>query len=258
MFNSIHSHSIIYEYTLYRGVIGGIEPGYFILMFFGKYLTSNKVLFDMGKLLAIIFISVNSLNRGKIFLWILLFTNYYWLALNTELERLQMAYILWAMGQSNFLGGRIYFTLLAIFSHLQISLLSIGSLIKNGRSILTIFMLLIIFIMIPDLDRYILKKLMFYVTGLQLLDFLKASFIALITVLMAKINKGDVVSILIVLLVTLFVGSERTIIIIVLLGIYRIVSRSKITVSGYLYLSIFALKGLVFIYNIITIGRGYI
>jgi hypothetical protein len=274
-YEALYNQALLPSGLIYRGLIGSYEP----IHFFFTWISSNldipreHFLAFWNANLATLFLRVGSnLNASRIVLVLLLFTNLYFLALYTELERLKFAFVFFFASllcvRSNKL--QIFFSILCLLSHLQFLVVYAGilllhieqdirRLLQTGciRKVLVWYVALIPIIVLP-LSGHLGAKLAYYYDGIYFLHLIKvAPFVFLIWYYSRDIVKTTLLMLPVLAAIAL-VGGDRLIIFAYFIFLFFASQRSSGLNVGVLITSLyFSYTGLDFILNVFTTGRGY-
>lgn len=271
LYSLMAKSNFIDSFIYYKSLTSSIEPLYFIIAFsFSKLLSYFyfKLLITLLLYNLVFQLIYKFTNYSKIFylvyLPILLLTNYYLIALSTELERLSIAVIFFVL--FGITKNKILF-LLSSISHFQFILFYISQFIFSifytfkafKINFTSIFLLSIVaFLFYYFFNSVIISKLKFYYLSYDL----NFGYGILVFIIFAIYCKSMYLFI-IVLSFTLtgtVVGTSRLNIILLFVCFYFILEKKDNNFKHSILFILFLLtsiKGLYFISNVITTGRGY-
>ncbi len=177
-------------YIQYFGILSSLEFGHFAITWIFSNLGVNKhiLISFVNALLAMSFLIYGkNKNASFIVLIPIVFLNFYFLALYTEIERLKFSFLFFLLSMIFFENKKYFYTfaIVSVLTHFQIFIIygsfffiyfikQIKNIFINYRIdwkifIITIRMLLAILI----LQDHLVRKLNAYLQGLQFLDLLK-------------------------------------------------------------------------------------
>lgn len=264
------------KWYCYNGYLGSKEPGYFLIMnylgsvFGGFYL---NVIFN-GFLVYLISVLVcNNIksNIERVFILLLMITNFYVLVLFFSAERLKFAFVFF-MAFLVFRGVKQkIFIIFSLLTHVQILILFISFYIRFiydsnlsilRKNLINFIASVFLFLFLVFNKNHLIYKINVYSTLVQEVDsgflsLLKVSVIYFIT-LFSYPRLSVILAGIPILISAYFLGSSRIMMLMFLFYFFVIILLKKKTdILFYLILFYFSFKSFDFILNIISYGDGF-
>ncbi|MBD8490083.1 hypothetical protein IFO69_15100 [Echinicola sp. CAU 1574] len=274
-YESFQGINFFLGYVLYYKIIGSNEPVYYFLAWGFSILGVPKIVFASlaNSILALTFIRLGKKYGVSVVVLVLLcLTNFYFIAVYTELERLKFGLIFFLLSLYHIDDKKkfYFFVIVTVFTHLQFSILYLGmaliyivpqikrifSSLKLNKNILYLGLgiVLVFFIM----KGHILRKLGFYYEGIDLVSCLKALPLSILSVYYSKRRGESLIINFVLLLAIMVVGSDRMIVLVFFSFLYYALQYKRGINWGVIITMVyFGIKSIGFLVNVIENGRGY-
>lgn len=275
-YNNMESVPLLDAFTNYSLIIGSLEVGYFLIIWFASNLGISKILLIgcINSLLASLLVNLLLKYNVSIFVILtLIFGNFYFIALYTELERLKFGFLFFVIALTliNKKKYFYFFSSLSLINHTQFLLFYtgffLGSLIPSLRGVLNNFKvgkslvfvnLLLLAIFTFFMQEHIITKATFYFSNINFLSFLKSCPLIFLAYFYSKKDSMSFAVLLILAIGVLLLGGDRINIFIYFSFLYYGLQVNRGLNFGILITSLyFTFKGILFINNIMDYGRGY-
>lgn len=289
-FSNVKQRSILEGYLFYRSILGASEPVYYLLTWYISNLGVDYLVFKVAIASCLYIVLSTTLLRFSIPLpSILLFcsTNFYLLALYSELERLSVAMIFFLLALRSKSQGKLFWTTLfcglALGSHLQITILlfaiilgyqvesialrrdwmkiRINSLLKQVLALSLVLASVVAFLASAAGETFfatINHKIEYYSGSSSMLSLLQAALLFPLMFLLSKNRLRDTVVYAIISCFIFVFGGDRLNIFLAMLVLILAYTNNRwrhpLALVAHTY---FTVKGLNFMFLVITTGRGY-
>lgn len=261
-------------------ILSAFEPIFFIISWFSAQIGFNYIVFSILLNLGLALAIIRVLERAKVspvHLALILFGNFYFTVLFTELERLKLGFLfLFLAKATNESRYKYTFSILSILSHFQIGILIFAlnfekifkkvyrfglSLKFNTNQLVlgTISLSVLLFVYLQtNFGSYIFYKLSAYSNNYSILGILKYFSFGL-TLIIASTNRKSAIYIVTSLFpFMMMLGEQRINIFLAILITYEIVKNNKSGIFIRFAITIFfLLKSMSFWINFIEKGRGF-
>ncbi|WP_324730743.1 hypothetical protein [Pseudomonas paeninsulae] len=274
-YEGVSALSLFDAFDFYMNSLGTMEPGYFVFVFIFSSIFDKDFIFSTVNFL-FAYLGFLWLVRSRVSRWIvvLLCFNFYFFVLLFSAERLKFSILFFLCGVYCFGFFRYFFWIGSIFVHVQVVSLLVSAQssrflmflksLSRGAAGFDFFVLMIALLVLVAifiiLREHISSKFYFYYAlagGYQ--GLFKPVFFTLLAVIYAKGKWAEaLVAGLPIILLAFFVGSDRVTIISYFVFMYyglnfrRGLNLAVISSSVY-----FAVKGVIFLSNIIRFGDGF-
>lgn len=274
-YREIFKLSINEAYFKYYSIVDSLEFGHFVITWvFSNLCIEKNILISIANgLLAISFLYYGKkLNASLLVLIPIIFLNFYFLAVYTELERLKFAFLFFILSLIHYDKKKLFylFSILSIFTHLQFLILYAGFLfvfaIQQVKKVLITykinwrFFIFIIFglAVLVIMQEHLTRKLRFYFQELDFFAFLKVLPLLLFTLYYSKKRNETALVLFVLSIAVLIVGGDRLNIFAYFVFLYYGLQYERGLNFGILITTLyFSVKAIFFIINIFEYGRGY-
>lgn len=274
-YDAIYNQTFVRAFLTYRGLIGSSEPIHFTISWIASNLEFSRIYFISicNSFTTVAFLVLGrKLNASLFILIIIAFSNLYFFALFTELERLKFAFLFFFISMYFFENKKIFyvFSIITVLTHLQFLVIYSGFLalyfssqikhifvryrVQTNLIFITITSTVIVVIMYDHLAA----KINHYYTQVFYLHVLKASPFIVLIMLYSKNKIQSIIFILPLFLMIFFVGGNRLNIFAYFIFLYYALQNKKGYNLGILSTTLYySVTGTIFIFNIFDYGRGY-
>lgn len=275
VYDKMNNFSLYEAYSHYYSILSSLEFGHFFIIWIASSLGIDKnfLIAISNGMLAVSFLYYGKkLNASLLVLIPVVFTNYYFLAVYTELERLKFAFLFFILSLIVIENKKLFYLLsvVALLTHLQFLVFYASFLFKLvlqqfqkvlmtykiNWSLVIIVVGLVIIILV--MGEHLSRKLRYYFQGLDYLAFFKAIPFFILALYYSKKKKETTVFFSILSFSILLVGGDRLNIFAYFLFLYYGLQYNRGLNFGVFVTTIyFAIKSISFIGNIFEYGRGY-
>lgn len=266
---------IFNTYRLQRELIGAAEPLFTFVIWLGSRFLHKDTFISLANIALILLLGIG-LRRLRVSLWIypLIFTNYYLFVLLFAAERLKFAVIVVLLAALSTGGYRVFFATIAPLFHFQVILLGaqifanrclkvVRSLFRGRVAVRSSLALVVLFAVLVTIfvifrNDMIAKFYSYNYQAESISELYKGFILAIIGIVLAK-DKAQAIFTYLPLFIAayLLTGAVINVVFFVYTIIYSFQRNAGLNILGIPLLAYFSVQGLEFLSWITTYGTGY-
>ena len=274
-YEAIYDQTFVRAFLSYRGLIGSSEPIHFTISWIASNLEFSRTYFISicNSFTTVAFLVLGrKLNASLFVLIIIAFSNLYFFALFTELERLKFAFLFFFISMYFFENKKIFyvFSIITVLTHLQFLVIYSGFLalyfssqikhifVRYRVQTSAIFIIIISTVIVVIMYDHLAAKISAHYIGLNYLHLLKALLFLILILFYSRNRKQSFIFILPLFFMILLVGGNRLIIFAYFIFLYYALQNRRGYNLGILLTTFYySVTGAIFIFNVFDYGRGY-